>query len=247
MNEQVKDQAFMFVVKLTEIDHIEEKLIKYCKGKYLLVGETKEGAHTETNGEHFHIWCQMSDKDYHKFSKVIKDKYKLTGRATVGKSRMYGKISKIKSLEKLKIYMMKDQTDNEMVRTNMKQEEIETLRSKSYKKPENREKWAKLQAIAHKLIIQKLEESNYQSYYDNQSYNEILYGEKIQEKYEKNDESKIFRMNKQHQVEWLGQVNKAHRELNDGLPMTKNTMLKLLFKFEQLEDEEYINNMMRYI
>lgn len=245
-----KDQAFMVAVKLTEMDYLEELLKKYIgEQPYLMCGEIAEGSHEETDGEHIHIWTNTTDTIYHKYTKVVKTKYNLRGRATAGKPRQYGKINNIKSLEKLQVYMLKDQDKkNSMVRTNMEPKNIETLKAKSFKKCENREKWDKLHTIAHKLIIEKINETNgniYDQYQTEKKEDTPLQFFYENDKYQKSDT--LERLDKKSQIEWMAKVNQKHREIYDGLPMTKNTMLKLRFKFEQLNDYEYMENLMRYI
>ena len=245
-----KDQAFMVAVRLTELDYLEELLKKYIgEQPYLICGEIAEGSHKETDGEHCHIWANTTDTIYHKYTKVIKTKYKLRGRATAGKPRQYGKLNNIKSLEQLKIYMLKDQDEkNSMVRTNMEPKNIETLKAKSFKKCENQEKWDNLLTIAHDLIKEKINENGqeiydqYQTEYKQDSPIQFFYEN---DKYQKSDS--LERLDKKSQIEWLSKVNQKHREIYNGLPMTKNTMLKLRFKFEQLSDYEYMENLMRYI
>lgn len=255
----IKQQAFMFAVALTELDYLQATLKKYCTGKYLLCGETAEGKHSATNGEHVHIWCEMTDKNYHKYSKIVKEKYKLVGRATVGQARQYGKLSKIKNLEKLQSYMMKDQDEkNTMVRTNMDDKEIETMKSKSFKKAENQQKWDKILCFAHDSLKRKWDYSCKKLYDDTESqfqhYNEDENGKYYDSGIEfqiidkKGQTKKSYsRLHKKAQVEWMAEVNEKYRELHDGLPMTKNTALKILFKFEQLSDYDYMENLMRYI
>ena len=145
--------------------------------------------------------------------------------------------------------MLKDQDEkNSMVRTNMEPKNIETLKAKSFKKCENQEKWDNLCIIAHDLIKDKINENGQQSY--DQYQTEYKQDSPIQffyenDKYQKSNS--LERLDKKSQIEWLSKVNQKHREIYNGLPMTKNTMLKLRFKFEQLSDYEYMENLMRYI
>lgn len=253
IDEQVKDTAFFLAIRLDQLDYIQKLLIKYIgEQPYLICGEIAEGKHIVTDVEHMHIWCKMKDTDYHKFTKVVKTKYNLKGVSKNGIARQYGKVTKIESVERLKIYYLKDQDQNNtMVRTNMSDKQIETLKAQSFKKAENHQKWLKLCTIAHKLIFEKLEESNQKYYDDHPVYTKEdgLYknfGE--QPEYQPYDEKSGYdRLGKKCQLEWLAKVNLKHREIYDGIPMNKNTMMKLLFKFEQISDYEYMENLMRFI
>ena len=70
-----KWMCFMAHIPHTEKEYIKEQLSSF---KYLFGMETSEY-------EHFHFLVEMSDKEYHSFSKrVFKDKYKLRGRAIKG-------------------------------------------------------------------------------------------------------------------------------------------------------------------
>lgn len=127
--------AFFFAVRHTEFDYLMQTMLEYNVGLYIVAKETAQGdAHADTAGEHFHFVVQMSDADYHKFSKRIKEKYSLNGKAKDGKARQYGKVPKIKNLEKMMAYTVKDNN----VRSNLSDEELDRLKEQSFKKEEKK-------------------------------------------------------------------------------------------------------------
>lgn len=129
--------SFFAAIKHTEADHLFNILMEYNIGTYIIAREIANGAHEETQGEHFHFVVEMSTTDYHKYAKrIFKDKYKLRGQASKGKPRQYGKVKQIENIEKMKAYVMKD--DN--YTTNMKVEEIKKLTEIAFKKDEVRSK-----------------------------------------------------------------------------------------------------------
>lgn len=109
----------------------KEKLLKYNVGQYIVGKEVAENTHKETNGEHIHVCCQMSNEEYHKFAvTVLRQQMKLRGRAIAGFCRQYGKVKQVRSLEKMKAYTIKD--DN--IDTNIDENELNKLKEISYKK-----------------------------------------------------------------------------------------------------------------
>ncbi len=126
--------AFFFAVKHTEFDYLIETLLEYTVGGYIVAAETASNAHKDTGGEHFHFCCEMSNEDYHKFSKRVKIKYSLSGQARNGQARQYGKVDKINNIEKMKAYCLKDGN----IRSNLEPEELDRLKEKSYKKEEKK-------------------------------------------------------------------------------------------------------------
>lgn len=126
---ELKWQMFMAHIATEEIDYVEETLKTYDIGGYL-IGLEKEPY------EHMHFAVEMSDPDYHKFSKrVFKDKFKLRGRATQGKCRQYGKEKEVKDIEKMLAYTAKDKN----IRTNLPDGKIKEVIGKSFKKVEKLE------------------------------------------------------------------------------------------------------------
>lgn len=124
----LKETMFMAHINHEHIDYVETTLNDYGIGKYIIAME-------KTDYEHMHFMVQMSDEDYHKFSKrVFKDKFKLRGRAIKGESRQYGKIHKIEDIEKAKAYTCKDGN----IRTNMTEDEIQKYIDASFEKEDKK-------------------------------------------------------------------------------------------------------------
>lgn len=126
--------SFYVELKWSENDIYDSfmgKLLKYNIGQYIVGKEVAEGTHNETEGEHIHVCCQMSDDDYHRFVvTVLRQQMKLRGRAGGGFCRQYGKVKQMRSLEKMKAYCVKDCN----VDTNIGDDELEKLIKISYKK-----------------------------------------------------------------------------------------------------------------
>lgn len=120
---------FMAHIPHSEIDFVEETLKSYDIGGYL-IGLEKDPY------EHYHFAVEMTDKDYHKFSKrVFKDKFKLRGRASQGQCRQYGKTNEVKDVEKMLSYTAKEKN----IRTNLEESKIKEIIGKSFKKVEKLE------------------------------------------------------------------------------------------------------------
>jgi hypothetical protein len=120
----IKWQVFMAHINHSEKTYLMEQLTPY---KYLF-GMEYEGY------EHIHFLVEMSDKDYHSFSKrVFKDKYKLRGRATKGAPRQYGKEKKIRDIQKVARYTCKDKN----VHTNIDESELEDILGQKLEECEN--------------------------------------------------------------------------------------------------------------
>lgn len=114
--------AFMAAIKHDQWSYVLDTLKEYEIGAYLCSKEIAKGVHSETNGEHMHFLVQMTDKDYHKFSKrVFVEKYKLRGKATKDNPRQYGRVKKIENLERMAAYTLKDGN----IETNMSESQIE--------------------------------------------------------------------------------------------------------------------------
>lgn len=128
--------AFFLALKFSSFDEIQQKVKQYIEpdSSYLVVGEKSPDTHQQTNGEHFHFLVNFSEKSYKNFTKHFIEKYKLRGSAKDGKSRQYGKIKKIKDLERLHQYMLKDLSTDNPIFTNYENDEIDAWAAKSFKK-----------------------------------------------------------------------------------------------------------------
>jgi len=124
MEDIVKWQVFMAHINHSEKMYLMEQLTTF---KYLFGMEY-------SGYEHFHFLVEMSDKEYHSFSKrVFKDKYQLRGRATKGAPRQYGKERKIRDIQKVARYTCKDKN----VETNMTEAELEDILGQKLEECEN--------------------------------------------------------------------------------------------------------------
>lgn len=122
-------QGFFIALKHSEETWLKTTMLRHCQGKYLYSLETTTEAHQETDGQHFHFVCEMSDQQYHKFMKNVKDKYKLRGQAKDDLARQYGKIKDIKDTARLLAYCMKDGN----YKTNLDDETVEKLKLITFK------------------------------------------------------------------------------------------------------------------
>lgn len=128
--------AFFGCIKHLEIDNVEEILKEYEIGAYLIGLEISLDSHEETDGEHMHFVVQMTDQDYHRFSKrVFIDKYKLRGKALKDKPRQYGRVKRIQDLERMCAYTLKDYN----IRSNMTEKQLDSYKNISFKKQEIKE------------------------------------------------------------------------------------------------------------
>jgi len=129
--------ACYFQVKHEHSDFMEDTMKQYIttEDKYIIALEKSKTSHASTDGEHFHFYMQMSKPNYHKFSKKIKEKFNLSGRANKGQGRQYGMVGKIRDQELMMIYTCKDAN----IKTNMEKKQIEQAISKSYHKEEQKQ------------------------------------------------------------------------------------------------------------
>lgn len=133
LEQELTYKAFMAVIEHKYATEVGDILFQYDIGKYIIAKEKSNTSHQETNGEHLHFMVEMTDKDYHKFSKrVFIDRFKLRGRASKGKPRQYGKVKHIENVEKMKQYTLKEAD----YVSNLSDEELKMLFEKSYKKAE---------------------------------------------------------------------------------------------------------------
>lgn len=115
-------------------DQLWEYLNNYLhpSARLVMAWETSQFTHKETNGEHFHIACDMSDNTYEAFKKtIIIKQFKLRGQARDGIGRQYGVISekKIRDETKFLSYTLKN---NNYIFRNFDLETLQSLYSKSY-------------------------------------------------------------------------------------------------------------------
>ncbi len=131
--QELKWNSFFGALDHMWFDYLEEKLKEYDIGYYIIAAEVAEGKHQKTNGQHFHIVAQMTEKDYNAYVKrVFKDKFKLSGRAGNGEGRQYGRVKDIENITKMKAYVLKDGK----FKTNIPEDEIKELLSIAFKKDE---------------------------------------------------------------------------------------------------------------
>lgn len=145
--------SFFFAVSHSEADYLEETMKGYDIGSYIMAMETCE-KHTATKGQHFHFCVEMDAETYHKFSKRVFTKYKLCGTSKGGKTRQYGKVDKIRNIELMKQYCVKE-ADTANIRTNLSQEDIALLIEKSYKKAESSSTEAEILLYLGKIDLLK--------------------------------------------------------------------------------------------
>lgn len=104
---------------------------------YVLAKETTKSAHKETQGQHFHAYVEMTDKQYDSFRKtILVKKYNLSGQARNGKPRQYGRIKSIKDETKMLQYTCKD---NNLITRNIDLEKIQEAIKNSYKKQDRKD------------------------------------------------------------------------------------------------------------
>lgn len=134
--------AFFFAIKHVFIDDVEAKLMTYLDepNQYLISMEKCKDKHHSTDGEHMHVLCTMSAKNYKAYSTLILRTYKLRGKAGDGVGKQYGKVNKIRDLDKMLSYTLKDNN----FRTNMDENTLKKALDKSFKKEEKKEEELKI-------------------------------------------------------------------------------------------------------
>ncbi len=123
--------AFYADIPHKEIDVVLDDIKEYYKNtkSYLIGLEYAEAR------EHYHFVIDFTEKEYAAYVKrVLKGKFHLSGRRNKkGHTGQFGKVSKIRNIEAMCSYTLKDLD----YRTNFDAAYIETLVKKSYPKPEN--------------------------------------------------------------------------------------------------------------
>lgn len=107
-------------------EYLKEKLLHHIGDRKWILGKeiAKDGVHEDTDGEHVHVLCQMTKREYESLNKNIKDKYKLRGVPRDGKAKQYGKVKQIRSIDRMAAYVIKDGN----YETNLEPEIIEKLK-----------------------------------------------------------------------------------------------------------------------
>lgn len=134
--------AFFCEITHDRVPDALKVISKYVKdgriGRYVMSAETSEDSHLDTSGQHLHFACEMSDEAYAAFAKTLFiDKFKLKNGGRGQKSgNKYGKVDKIRSLERMIGYTLKD----DKVWTNMSEKDIEYYRQFGFKKKKSYKK-----------------------------------------------------------------------------------------------------------
>jgi len=171
-DQAMKWKMFMCHLPQDKISELEEELLKQEIGGYVICNELEPYSH-------YHFLVQMNNTEYHNYKqRVFIEKYKLRGRATKNQPRQYGQTaSKIRDIEKAKSYTIKmcKNTDlttgplNQILRTNLSSEEIESAYENSFKKKDLE--------TQKKKIIEELESKNWKDI----SYQTIDYNYELKE------------------------------------------------------------------
>ena len=110
--------------ELSNFNYLESTLNEYSIGGYVI-------AHEVEPYSHFHFLVEMTEQDYTRFRKrVFIDKLKLSGKATSGNPRQYGKVANIDDFDKMLSYTVKDSN----IRSNLSDELLNDAIDKSFKK-----------------------------------------------------------------------------------------------------------------
>lgn len=122
-----KTIACFFTIPETEFDYLEETLLEYDIGHYLIGFEVTPD---NKKKEHFHLLFEGTDQIYNAFSKRIIEHYSLRGKGSGNKK--YGKVREIRDLEKMCSYTVKEGN----FRGNFPEEDIERWYNESFSKNE---------------------------------------------------------------------------------------------------------------
>lgn len=131
LNEDTKYIAFYADIPHNKIDEVVEDIkIWYGNKKSYLIGLEYAEAR-----EHYHFVIDFTEKEYAAYvRRVLKDKYHLNGRRSKkGHTGGFGKVSKIRNIDAMCSYTLKDLNYH----TNFSKERIDKLIKASYPKPEN--------------------------------------------------------------------------------------------------------------
>lgn len=133
-----EDFRFFFAaIKHEVVDEFVHDLKDHMDVSYAyIVGiETSSDTLKETDGQHVHVACTMTPKQYDNFrNKIFVRKHGLRGKAMKGKERQYGKIKNdhIRSYPDFFAYIVKD---GDLRIENIPQKTIEEFATRSFSKP----------------------------------------------------------------------------------------------------------------
>jgi len=103
------DNYLAFFVAMTDFELFFDTFKNHCTGLYTIGIEYSKHSHKETNGQHYHVFADMTDKQYRAL--IIRLKYlkvPLNGRSKGVKTRSYGKVLKgIREPMKMLAYTIK--------------------------------------------------------------------------------------------------------------------------------------------
>lgn len=104
---------------------------------YIVAKETVKDKHKESQGQHFHVAVEMTDKQYDSYrNTILKKKYGLRGKATADKPRQYGVVKNVRDETKFLQYTVKNQN---IIYRNIDLKTIQDYISKSYVKEEKKQ------------------------------------------------------------------------------------------------------------
>lgn len=135
--DQSKTITFYIDLPPGELVQLEHYLLRYIdkdENKYLITHETS----SVSKKSHYHFVVEMDNKKYENFrDNIIKKKYNLSARKDKeGKGKQYGKVNKIRDVNAMISYCLKDEGPR---RTNLGETEIEDFLRASFKKDEEKE------------------------------------------------------------------------------------------------------------
>lgn len=160
--------AFFAAIQHSQQETLLVALQRYNIGKYIIAKEKVTDAHKETDGEHFHFLVEMTKSDYHSFTKnTLQQKYKLRGQAKKDLPKQYGKVKKIKNIDHMKAYTLKE---GDYI-TNMSQEEINEVVKFAHSKQEEKDEGIQLMKYLAKVPLLEFEIQESTMYHDHQNSN----------------------------------------------------------------------------
>jgi len=157
-------KAFMCALSHDQSANLVNYLEKYIDpmSPYIIGLETAKDTHQDTSGQHYHVCCNMTDKQYDSFRNTILVKhYNLRGQAKEGKPRQYGSVRNVRDKTKMLQYTVKDKN---IIYKNFTLEHIQELIESSYHRPDKRDLRKEiLQYLGENYsYIHEFEESHFQ-------------------------------------------------------------------------------------